>query len=71
MTATHGLVIGKFYPPHAGHHHLVRVAAAQSARLTDEALRAECERLMQDEEAVAGEMAELREWEEISAPWPD
>ena len=44
---------------------------AQSARLTDEALRAECARLMQDEKAVAREMAELREWEEISAPWPD
>ena len=27
----HGLVIGKFYPPHAGHHHLVRMAAAQAA----------------------------------------
>jgi NadR type nicotinamide-nucleotide adenylyltransferase len=25
---THGLVIGKFYPPHAGHHHLIRSAAA-------------------------------------------
>ena len=44
---------------------------AQRARLTDEALRAECERLMQDKEAVAREMAQFREWEEISAPWPD
>jgi len=44
---------------------------AQRARLTDEALRAECARLMQDKEAVAREMAEFREWEEISAPWPD
>ena len=44
---------------------------AQRARLTDEALRAECERLMQDKEAVAREMTEFREWEEISAPWPD
>jgi NadR type nicotinamide-nucleotide adenylyltransferase len=34
VIATHGLVIGKFYPPHSGHHHLVRVAAAQCARLT-------------------------------------
>lgn len=30
----HGLVIGKFYPPHRGHHHLVRAAAAQSDRVT-------------------------------------
>ncbi|MEV0245010.1 AAA family ATPase [Nocardia sp. NPDC050712] len=30
----HGLVLGKFYPPHAGHHHLVRTAAARCARLT-------------------------------------
>ena len=44
---------------------------AQRARLTDEELRAECARLMQDKEAVAREMAEFREWEEISAPWPD
>jgi NadR type nicotinamide-nucleotide adenylyltransferase len=30
----HGLVIGKFYPPHAGHHHLVNTAAAHSGRVT-------------------------------------
>ncbi|MEU5810567.1 AAA family ATPase [Streptomyces sp. NPDC047718] len=30
----HGLVLGKFYPPHAGHHHLVDSAAAQCERLT-------------------------------------
>lgn len=30
----HGLVIGKFYPPHAGHHHLIDVAAAACARLS-------------------------------------
>jgi HTH-type transcriptional regulator, transcriptional repressor of NAD biosynthesis genes len=30
----HGLVIGKFYPPHAGHHHLIDSAAATCARLT-------------------------------------
>jgi NadR type nicotinamide-nucleotide adenylyltransferase len=34
VSASHGLVIGKFYPPHSGHHHLVRVAASQCARLT-------------------------------------
>ena len=30
----HGLVLGKFYPPHAGHHHLIRTAAARCRRLT-------------------------------------
>lgn len=30
----HGLVLGKFYPPHAGHHHLVRTAKERCARLT-------------------------------------
>jgi HTH-type transcriptional regulator, transcriptional repressor of NAD biosynthesis genes len=30
----HGLVLGKFYPPHAGHHHLVETAAAACERLT-------------------------------------
>lgn len=34
MKARHGLVIGKFYPPHAGHHLLIRTAAALSERLT-------------------------------------
>ena len=30
----HGLVIGKFYPPHAGHHLLVRTAARLCERVT-------------------------------------
>ncbi|MEU5696320.1 AAA family ATPase [Actinosynnema sp. NPDC020468] len=34
MTFDHALVLGKFYPPHAGHHHLVRTAAARSRRTT-------------------------------------
>lgn len=36
MTALpqHGLVLGKFYPPHAGHHHLIDVAAAGCQQLT-------------------------------------
>jgi HTH-type transcriptional repressor of NAD biosynthesis genes len=35
VTATrHGLVIGKFYPPHAGHHLLISTAAACSDRVT-------------------------------------
>lgn len=32
--AEHGLLIGKFYPPHAGHHDAVRTAAAQCAMVT-------------------------------------
>jgi NadR type nicotinamide-nucleotide adenylyltransferase len=34
MTYGHGLVIGKFYPPHAGHHHLISAAAEACERLT-------------------------------------
>lgn len=34
LRARHGLVIGKFYPPHAGHHLLVRTAAALCERVT-------------------------------------
>ncbi|MQS98996.1 transcriptional regulator [Streptomyces jumonjinensis] len=30
----HGLVLGKFYPPHAGHHHLVATAADRCETLT-------------------------------------
>ncbi|MGW1816606.1 AAA family ATPase [Streptomyces sp. NPDC002125] len=30
----HGLVLGKFYPPHAGHHHLVRTATDRCERVT-------------------------------------
>src|SRR4051812_14011680 len=30
----HALVLGKFYPPHSGHHHLIRTAARSSARTT-------------------------------------
>ncbi|MEV6650733.1 AAA family ATPase [Streptomyces sp. NPDC051219] len=30
----HGLVLGKFYPPHAGHHHLVRTAEDRCERVT-------------------------------------
>lgn len=33
-TYTHGLVIGKFYPPHAGHHHLIREASRHADRVT-------------------------------------
>lgn len=34
MRPRHGLVVGKFYPPHAGHHLLVRTAAATCERVT-------------------------------------
>jgi HTH-type transcriptional regulator, transcriptional repressor of NAD biosynthesis genes len=30
----HALVIGKFYPPHAGHHELIRAASASARRVT-------------------------------------
>lgn len=30
----HGLLIGKFYPPHRGHHHLIETAATKVHRLT-------------------------------------
>ncbi len=30
----HGLVVGKFYPPHRGHHHLVSAAADQAGSVT-------------------------------------
>ena len=34
MSGAHGLVIGKFYPPHAGHHRLIRAAAAACGRVS-------------------------------------
>ena len=34
MTTPHGLVIGKFYPPHEGHHLLISTAAAVCERVT-------------------------------------
>jgi HTH-type transcriptional repressor of NAD biosynthesis genes len=34
VSTAHGLVIGKFYPPHAGHHLLVRTARALCPRVT-------------------------------------
>ncbi|MFJ3339367.1 AAA family ATPase [Streptomyces sp. NPDC086766] len=45
MTAAfdHGLVIGKFYPPHAGHHFLVRTAADSCRRVTVVVMAADAE----------------------------
>ncbi|WP_441248045.1 AAA family ATPase [Kitasatospora sp. McL0602] len=39
----HGLVIGKFYPPHAGHHFLIRTAADACERVTVVAMAADVE----------------------------
>ena len=36
----HGLVVGKFYPPHAGHHLLIRAAAAACDRVSVVAMEA-------------------------------
>lgn len=52
----HGLVIGKFYPPHAGHHHLVRAAARGAARVTVVVLAATVESI-----ALADRVAWMRE----------
>ena len=45
MTPEHGLVIGKFYPPHAGHHLLVRTAAALCKRVSVVVMAAAWERI--------------------------
>lgn len=34
MTFGHGLIVGKFYPPHAGHRYLIEAAAAACTRVT-------------------------------------
>lgn len=39
----HALVLGKFYPPHNGHHHLIETAAARSERTTVTVLAASSE----------------------------
>ncbi|MFD0200584.1 MULTISPECIES: AAA family ATPase [Saccharothrix] len=51
----HVLVLGKFYPPHAGHHHLVRTAAARSRRTTVTVLASSAESI-----PVADRVAWLR-----------
>src|SRR3978361_26709 len=57
----HGLVIGKFYPPHAGHHALIRAAAERADRVTVVAMATSAESLpladrvawLRDEHAAA------------------
>ena len=46
---TRGLVIGKFYPPHLGHHHLLSSAARQVDRLTVLAMASRAESVGLDE----------------------
>jgi NadR type nicotinamide-nucleotide adenylyltransferase len=41
----HGLVVGKFYPPHRGHEYLIERAAARSTQVTVLAMAAACETL--------------------------
>ena len=38
----HGLVVGKFYPPHRGHQYLIRQAAARCAQVTVLVMAAGC-----------------------------
>ena len=44
----HGLVIGKFYPPHAGHHFLIRSAAEVCERVTVVVMAADVESIPLD-----------------------
>ncbi len=48
MKPRHGLVIGKFYPPHAGHHLLVRTAASLCDRVSVVVMAAAAERIALD-----------------------
>ncbi|HEY3873804.1 MAG TPA: AAA family ATPase [Actinocrinis sp.] len=45
----HGLVIGKFYPPHPGHHFLIRTAAQSCRRVTVVVMAAAVESIPLDE----------------------
>jgi nicotinamide riboside kinase len=45
QTFEHGLVIGKFYPPHRGHEYLVRTALLHARRVTVLVLASSAERL--------------------------
>jgi HTH-type transcriptional repressor of NAD biosynthesis genes len=54
MTAkpAHGLVIGKFYPPHRGHHGLIRQAAAEATRVSVVVMGSAAESLSLEERAA-------------------
>ncbi|WP_043476732.1 AAA family ATPase [Kitasatospora sp. MBT66] len=52
----HGLVIGKFYPPHAGHHFLIRSAADACERVTVVVMAADVESI-----PLAARVAWIRE----------
>ncbi len=62
MRPHHGLVIGKFYPPHAGHHFLVRAASRGAARVTVVVMASEVESL-----SLADRVAWMREVHEGDA----
>jgi HTH-type transcriptional repressor of NAD biosynthesis genes len=51
----HGLVIGKFYPPHRGHQHLIDSAARACTQVTVLVMAARCETI-----ALADRVAWLR-----------
>ena len=44
-TFPHGLIVGKFYPPHRGHQYLIEQATALCTQVTVLVMAAECETL--------------------------
>ena len=60
---THGLVLGKFYPPHAGHLHLVETAAAACDHVTVQVLAASWEKI-----PLGDRVAWMRE---LCGQWPN
>ncbi|QKT05888.1 AAA family ATPase [Gordonia sp. X0973] len=54
MTARfgHGLIIGKFYPPHCGHDHLIRTAVRDCRRVTVEVIASSVETIPVEERAA-------------------
>ncbi len=79
MRVRHGLVIGKFYPPHAGHHLLVRTAAALSERLTVLVMAAHTEEIgleprvawMRDAHAALANVTVSGVWDDIPVDYND
>jgi NadR type nicotinamide-nucleotide adenylyltransferase len=65
-TFAHGMVIGKFYPPHAGHHFLIDAAAVSCRRVTVVVMGADTESI-----PLAARVAWLRETYEGSRPGVD